>query len=112
MIKILRYIIVLLNITMGIYSNGRIYGIRWNISDKGSLIDKKKFEKIYEEPMNIIQIQEIKEQYYQLTLDEIQNARFSYFTLCSMTYKNDTGTFMSWLPFSKIQLEELFVKLQ
>ena len=65
---------------MGIYSNGKIYGIRWNISDEGSLIDKKKFEKIYDDPMNVIQIQEIKEQYDELTSDEIQNARFSYFT--------------------------------
>lgn len=97
---------------MGIYSNGKIYGIRWNISDEGSLIDKKNFEKIYDEPMNIQNFQEIKEQYDKLTLDEIQNVRISYYTLCSMTYDNDVGTFMSWMPFSKIQLEELFVKMQ
>ena len=97
---------------MGLYSNGKIYGIRWNISNEDSLIDKKKFEKIYDEPMNIQNFQEIKEQYDQLTLDEIQNVRISYYTLCSMTYKNDVGTLMSWMPFSKIQLEELFVKMQ
>ena len=62
--------------------------------------------------MNIQNFQEIKEQYDQLTLEEIQNARISYYTLCSTTYDNDVGTFMSWMPFNKIQLEELFVKLQ
>jgi hypothetical protein len=62
---------------MGIYSNGKVYGIRWLIhkSDETTI----EFEKIYTHEMTAQNIREAKEEFDQLTEEEILEASFYFY---------------------------------
>ena len=91
---------------MGIYSNGKIYGIRWNIFDENIIDIIKTYEKKDEvNQINYQMIYEIQMEYNQLSEDEKKKASFTYYTLCSSSYGK--GTFMSWFPMNRDQLENL-----
>jgi hypothetical protein len=84
---------------MGLYSNGKIYGVSWRIyGDDDSYLPKKKFEKIFPDVMTGSDIQEIAQEYEKLSELEKKNTQYSIYTLCSCTYNQDTADFMSWMP--------------
>lgn len=91
---------------MGIYSDGNVYGVCWNMCDAS---DKsvKYFEKTCPKKINLEQIREIKNEYDKLTETECNSAIFKIYTCCSSTY--DSGTFMSWFPADKSSIEDIFV---
>lgn len=91
---------------MGIYSDGNVYGVCWNIyNESGDFITR--FEKIYLTKMTIENIQEIKQSYDILTDNEKNSIIIRFYTNCTDTY--GSGTYMSWFPGNKDSLEELFL---
>jgi uncharacterized protein (DUF2344 family) len=94
---------------MGIYSDGNVYGVSWNIYDESDELITR-FEKTFTEKMTLDQIQEIKVEYNKLTETVFTNIRFGFYTKCTSSYSNDSGTFMSWFPGTKELIEELFLK--
>lgn len=93
---------------MGIYSDGNVYGVCWDIYDEsGKFI--RRFEKIYCEKMNLQQILEVKEEYDKLNDDERKYATYNFYTNCTSSYDYDSGSFMSWFLGSKESLEKLFL---
>ena len=88
---------------MGIYSNGRIFGLRiydFNCEDIGNTL----FEQKYHEIMSHEQMREA-----YLFYNEINNKSdifFKYYTECSSTY--DDGIFFMWYPMSLNQFLEKF----
>jgi hypothetical protein len=88
---------------MGIYSNGKIYGVAWSIDDDNndSYIPKIKFEKIFPDVMNNLNIQEIAQEYEKFSETDRNKARYRIHTLCSSTYRQDSANFFSWMPVSK-----------
>ena len=92
---------------MGIYSNGKVYGVGWiryNDSDEITIC----FEKIFEDKMSILQIQEVKMAYDLIPEDQRNNMSIRFYTSCSSTY--DDGTFMTWFPGNTYSLKEFFLK--
>jgi len=78
---------------MGIYSSGKIFGIRiYNFIDDFTNI---LFEKTYD---GIMSEEEKKEAYLFYTELNKNEIHFHYYTECSSTY--DTGVFMTWFPIS------------
>ena len=92
---------------MGIYSDGNVYGVYWNIYDESDKL-LTRFEKTYPEKMTLDQIQEIKVEYDKLTESDFTNIQFGFYTKCTTTFSDDMGTFMSWFPGTKERIEELF----
>ena len=92
---------------MGIYSNGKVYGIRWYIKDE---YDEYiiYYEQIYETEMTTQNIVDIKEDYDYLSPMELSIAKFSYYTSCQSTvYKDSQGTFMTWMPTDKNTIDKI-----
>jgi len=91
---------------MGIYSDGNVYGVCWNIYDISEKLVKN-FEKTYPKKMNLDQIQYIETEYNKLNEIERNSAKFGFHTCCSSTY--DTGTFMSWFPVNKDSFDKFLL---
>ena len=90
---------------MGIYSNGDIYGISL------SLNENILFEKKYNHKINSIQIEEVKEIYDKLLLEEKDKLIIQFYVSCVTTYNIlDTEPFMSWIPRTKDSLEKMLDK--
>jgi uncharacterized protein (DUF2344 family) len=97
---------------MSVYSDKNIYGFSWYIyNEYGEFI--KKFEKIYPERIGFLQIQEIKKEYYKLTRNQLNYAKFKIYTCCTTTYNlnfnNEYGTFMCWYPVSKKIVKNILI---
>ena len=115
---------------MGIYNDGKIYGVRWyryaaderkirNIVEDPSaysvglpeeydqlIVDT--FERTYSEQMTMIQIQEVKAQYDLIADIENQEPLYvKFYTKCSDTY--GAGEYMHWWSGNMDQLKELFL---
>ena len=93
---------------MGIYSNGKVYGIRWYIKDE---YDEYiiYYEQKYETELTPKNIQEIKEKYDDLSNMELSIAKFSYYTKCTSTIDIGSGSdnFMSWFPSDKNMMDKI-----
>ena len=91
---------------MGIFSSGKIFGIRiynFNEDDYSNTI----FEKKNDEIMTHEQMREVYLFYEQL--NEKNNIFFQIYTECSTTFnKYDTQPFMEWQPISLNQFLEKF----
>ena len=87
---------------MGIYSDGNVYGVCFSLNEDIIL------EKKYEEIITPIQIQEIKEFYNKLTIEEKNIVIIRFYTACSSTYELESSKFMTWFPSDKNLLEKLF----
>lgn len=84
---------------MGIYSNGKVYGIEWHIYTGEDIV--KSFKIIFQNEDNPTcwEIEEIKKSYYNLNLVELGEAIFRIYTSCSSTYNyGNHSSFMSWFP--------------
>ena len=71
---------------MGIYSDGKIYGISIRL-------DLVVYEKIYNQPITEEQIQEAKDFYNSFGRGDV-----SVYVKCSSTYVLEPNSFMSWIP--------------
>lgn len=83
---------------MGIYNDGKIYGINITTDETGEIV----FEKIYDTKMTTEQVKDFEINYQKITTEQKINMRYSIYTCCSCSYDiNDYSTFMSWFPVSK-----------
>ena len=90
---------------MGIYSNGEIYGISLVVNE--NIL----FKKIYNDKIDSVQIEEIKEIYNKLSLEEKDKLVIQFYLSFCTTYSiSNTETFMSWVPSSKDLLEKMLDK--
>ncbi len=95
---------------MGIYYDGNVYGISWNIynsCDDSNII--KRFEKSYDEKMNVENIIEIKEEFDKLTTTEKENTKFYVLTSCCSTYEVNSSSNFVWYSFKKTRLTNFFL---
>jgi hypothetical protein len=72
---------------MGIYYDGIVYGIGWELYNEDYTKCIIKFEKKYEEKMTTEQIQEVKSDYDKLSEDEKEQCAYFFFTSCTTTYE-------------------------
>lgn len=93
---------------MGIYNDGKLYGICWEIYNNDEEIIKhwEYFNKAT--PLTVEEIPKIQTEYNLLTPEERENARIYRMTQCSDTYGNDFSTYPSWGSIKEYQLKELF----
>jgi abortive infection bacteriophage resistance protein len=85
---------------MGIYSDGKIYGISFRL-------DVVVYEQTYENPITLEQIKEAKDFYDSMHLVEIKPLKVSVYMKCSSTYNLGQNSFMSWVPSVLDQLKVL-----
>jgi hypothetical protein len=89
---------------MGIYySHRKIYGISFKLDNEIL------FEKTYTDEMNLIEIQEVKDIYDNLTYAQMRTIHIRFYISCSSTYDiSERETFLSWVPANTRMLENLF----
>lgn len=85
---------------MGIYSNGRIYGISIR-SDKDGYT---RFEKTFPKEMTT---NDIKEFYDIYTMIDTNEMSFYIYTQCSTTYERESNEDMYWMPTTRKFIETL-----
>lgn len=93
---------------MGIYSDGNVYGVSWELR----YVDYKmnlKYEKTFTSKLNLDQIQEIKNDFEKLSEEERSECFISFYTSVTDTY-GSSGSYMTWFPGDKAYLELLFEK--
>ena len=94
---------------MGIYSDGNVYGVSWEIWDDEYINLLINYEKMYLKKMNLDQIKEIQEEFEKLTEIERSNCSIQYYTSVTDTY-GSSGSYMTWFPGNRQSLELLFKK--
>ncbi len=92
----LREFLTLIFSGMGIYSDGKIYGISIRL-------DVVVYEKTYDEPITSVQIQEAKDFYH--SVEAKDSLQVSVYVKCSSTYVLEQNSFMSWIPSNLISKE-------
>jgi len=93
---------------MGIKSDGKIYGVCWNIYDSNEHLIRR-FEKIYSVIMTPLQVLEVKCEYEKLSETEKPHIKVRFYMKCEATYDVvGTNSFMCWVPTDKNTLESLF----
>jgi hypothetical protein len=85
---------------MGIYSDGKIYGVSLILD--GKII----FEKSFLVVMDGFAIEEVKKEYNSLSDEEKNDLSIRFYTSCSSTYDTDNNIFMTWIPSNKNTLEK------
>ena len=85
---------------MGIYSDGKIYGVSLILD--GKIL----FEKTFLVVMDGFVIEIVKDIYNGLTDDEKNDLDIRFYTSCSSTYDTDNNIFMLWIPSNKNTLEK------
>lgn len=97
---------------MGIYTDGNVYGVKWEIIDTNDEIVSM-FEKIHPQKLNMEQIQEIKTFYDQPIQVGCRRGRIHFYTRYDSTYEvglsNMDTSCMGWWSGTQVSLEELFV---
>jgi len=83
---------------MGIYTNGKIYGIRWGD-------ESVEYEKISGTELTSLQLQQIKNDYNNLPLERKNRVIVSQYTKCSTTYNVNDPETMLWFPLEKSWFE-------
>ena len=92
---------------MGIYNDGKLYGICWEIYDENEKMVRN-WEYKSATPLTVEEIPKIQTEYNLLIPEERENARIYRMTQCSDTYGNDFSTYPSWGSIKEYQLKELF----
>ena len=91
---------------MGIYSDGKIYGVSLKLDEEFI------FNKTHTDEMTYLQIQELKGIYEMLSYDKRYATNIMFYMSCSSTYNiSKTSPFMSWIPGNIALLENLFERL-
>ena len=90
---------------MGIYSSGRIFGVRiYNFNDDGN--SNTLFEEKYDEIMSAEQMREAYLFYNELNVNDKNEIFFRFYTECTSTYNKET--FMDWHPLTLNMFLEQF----
>lgn len=91
---------------MGIYSTGKVYGIKWDKYNEHQMRETI-YEKIFETEMTLDNIKEVKKIYD--TITEPDKLFFYTYDECCATYEpGNNSTFMTWFGTGKEQLDEWF----
>ena len=93
---------------MGIYYDGIVYGIGWELYNEDYTKLIIEFEKKYEEKMTAEQIQEVKSDYDKLS--DTEKTQCTYYILTSCTTSHETNNAPMLVPYavSKERLELFF----
>ena len=75
---------------MGIYYDGIVYGIGWELYNEDYTKLFIKYEKQYDEKMTTEQIQEVQSDYDKLSETEKEQCTYFFFTRCTTTYEITT----------------------
>jgi len=94
---------------MGIYYDGIVYGIGWELYNADYTKLFIKYEKRYEEKMTTEQIQEVQSDYDKLSETEKEQCTYFFFTSCITTYETNTAPMLVPYAVSKVRLELFFV---
>ena len=92
---------------MGIYYDGIVYGIGWELYNEDYTKMIIKFEKQYDEKMTTEQIQKAKSDYDKLSETEKEQCTYFFFTRCTTTYEMTTAAMHYTV--NKERLELFFV---
>jgi hypothetical protein len=94
---------------MGIYYDGNVYGIGWELYNEDYTKLVIKYEKRYEEKMTTEQIQEVQSDYDKLS--DLDKAQCTYYVLTSCTTTYEINTTAMHVPYAvgKERLELFFV---
>lgn len=94
---------------MGIYYDGNVYGIGWELYNEDYTQMIIKFEKQYKEKMTPEQIQEVQSDYDKLSDTEKDKCTYYVLTSCTTTYDiNNTDNYICIYSISKERLELFF----
>lgn len=93
---------------MGIYSDGKVYGVQWILYNEDDYKVLYNYEKTYTTPLDLQQIQEIETEFKKLPEKDLKNLRISFYTCCTSTYGD--GSFMTWFPGSVTAIVQLFLE--
>jgi len=93
---------------MGIYYDGIVYGIGWELYNEDYTKLIIGFEKRYEEKMTMEQIQEVKSEYDKLSETEKEQCTYYAFTSCTTTYEINTAPMIVPYTLNKERLELFF----
>ena len=84
---------------MGIYSDGKVYGVLL-------MLDTTVFVRLTSiVELSPAEIEEVKIQYQLLTEDEKNTVGISFYTACTTTCESTSTTMMSWFPGTRDLLE-------
>lgn len=87
---------------MEIYTDGNVYGIKWETNDKFKIVYEKKENK----NLNKEQIKEIKNFYDQII--DYDLLCFYIYVKCTSKYKLNLNNFMCWITLTKLELDGFF----
>jgi len=94
---------------MGIYNDGNVYGVLWNIydDDGNSTLN---YDIKYEQKMTREQIDEVKKEYDKLTLEQTKEIQIKFYTKATTSYEPaNSSSFMMLWPGTYLMLEKLFL---
>jgi len=84
---------------MGIYSDGKVYGVQL-------YVDEVKIFEDYSE-INEIQFQAVKRRYDGLTLEEKEKLHILFYMSCSTTYSIPSDSMKQWIPVNVPTFEKM-----
>jgi len=87
---------------MGMYTNGIVYGF-------SIMVEEIIYKEVYEQPVNLENINHFRNAYNMLTQDQLNKASFSFYCEFSSTYEN-SKSFISSFPVSKDSLVKYLTK--
>jgi hypothetical protein len=93
---------------MGIYSDGNVYGVSWELRDDDYKLILR-YEKIYLKKLTLEQMKEIQEEFEKCSEEQRAACSIQYYTSVTDTYGSD-GSYMTWFPGNRQSLEQLFEK--
>jgi hypothetical protein len=93
---------------MGIYYDGNVYGIGWELYNEDYTKLVIKYEKRYEEKMTTEQIQEVQSDYDKLSDQDKAQCTYYVLTSCTTTYEINTTAMHVPYAVSKERLELFF----
>jgi hypothetical protein len=93
---------------MGIYYDGIVYGVGWEIYNYDEKCYDKRFEKQFETKMTLENIAEVKAEFDNLSDTEKEKCSYYVITSCATTYDENTDPFFTRYAFTRVRLERFF----
>jgi hypothetical protein len=94
---------------MGIYYDGNVYGIGWELYDYENMVFMIKFEKRTKNKMTMEELQEVKIEYNKLMEEQKEECDYYVITECSTTYNLYEPALRTKYGFARKRLERLFL---
>jgi len=93
---------------MGIYYDGNVYGIGWELYNEDYTKLVIEFDQQYREKMTMEDIQYVKSEYDKLSETEKEQCTYFFFTSCITSYEINTTAMRAPYTVSKQRLELFF----